>query len=253
MNAMDTTEVPKRIKYFETSEGPEQDRLSSQYIGIVSHQLQDALSAIQFCLKVVLTDLSGSVPEKTKEMIARAENQTTYLIHFVKDLLNLSKIKAAKELEMKYLSLLKIVENVINQLKPRAAKKEISLESKDSTYGSSIFANRDAMEQLFINLLANAIKYTNLNGKVGVELIEEEKYFRVIVWDTGIGILQSDLPYIYDDFYRAKNAQQMEEKGTGLGLSIVNQIVHSHKGEIWAESELNKGSKFIFTLPKRKE
>lgn len=231
----------------------EQSQLQYQYVAVVSHHLQDSLAAIQFCLKLVLTNLGDSVPEKMKEMVSRAESQTTYLLHFVKDLLNLSKIKAAREPEMKNLSLLKIVENVVNQVESRASKKKISLELKDSTYGSAIFANRDAMEQLFINLLVNAIKYTNPNGKVGVELIEEEKYFQVVVWDTGIGIPQPDLPYIFDDFYRAKNARQMEEKGTGLGLSIVKQIVHSHKGEIQVESDPNKGSKFIFTLPKRKE
>jgi len=230
----------------------EQDHLKSQYVSVVSHHLQDSLSTIQFCLKVVLTDLVGSVPEKVREMVSRAESQSIYLLHFVKDLLNLSRVKAVKEMEMKRISLLKIIENVIKQLKPVAAKKSIMLELKDSTHGSSIFANKEAIEQLFINLLVNGIKYTNPDGKVGIEIVEE-KCFRIIVWDTGIGIPEVELPHIFDDFYRATNTKQIKEKGTGLGLSIVKQIVSAHKGEIRVESELNKGSKFILILPKGRE
>jgi signal transduction histidine kinase len=224
----------------------------SQYVALVSHHLQDSLSAIQFCLQLVLSGSVGQVPEKVKEMISRAESQTRHLLHFIRDLLSLSRIQAVRELEMKNLSLLKIVENVIRELRPRASEKTISLELKDSTRGSPAYANRETLEQLFINLIVNAIKYTNPHGKVGVEVIEEDECFRIIVWDTGIGISQSDIEHIFDDFYRAKNAKQIEEKGTGLGLSIVKQAVDVHQGEIWVESELNKGSRFIFTLPKRK-
>lgn len=120
---------------------------------------------------------------------------------------------------------------------------------KNSTAGSLIYANEDALEQLFTNLIVNATKYTPWGGKVGAEIKEEEDHFRATVWDTGIGIPQEELSHIFEEFYRAENAEQMEKEGTGLGLSIVKQIIETHKDEIWVESEVGKGSKFTFTLP----
>ncbi len=228
----------------------EQDRLKSQYVATVSHDLRASLSTIQNCLKVVLSNLTGSVSEKSREMITRAEQRSMHLLHFVKDLLDLSRIKGMKELEMKPLSLSELLGKVTERLRTRAENKGVALTLKNSTNISSIYANEDALEQLFANLILNAIKYTPWGGNVGVEIKEESDRFRATVWDTGIGVRQEDLSHIFEEFYRAKNAEQMEKEGTGLGLSIVKQIIEAHRGEIWVESEVGKGSRFTFTLPK---
>ncbi|MFQ5866915.1 MAG: sensor histidine kinase [bacterium] len=228
----------------------EQDRLKSQYVQTVSHELQASLSTIQSCLKVVLSDLTGSISEKSREMVARAEQRSRQVLHFVKDLLDLSKIRATKELEKKLISFSEIVKKVIEQLKGRAEEKGLTLSLENSTTSSLISANPDALEQLLVNLIVNAIKYTPWGGNVGIQTIEQPDCFQTVVSDTGIGIPQEDLSHIFEDFYRAKNAEQMEKDGTGLGLSIVKQIIEAHKGEIWVESQVGKGSRFIFTLPK---
>jgi len=230
----------------------EQDRLKSQYVLTVSHDLQSSLSAIQSCLKVVLDGLTGEISEKSREMIARAEQRSRYLLQFVKDLLDLSKIRATKEIEKKSISLSEIINKVVEQLKPKAEGKQIVLSVKDSVSPAIIFANAEAIGQLLTNLIDNAIKYTPRGGKVTVECGPStvDGFVQVSVVDTGIGIPQEDLPHIFEDFYRAKNAEQFEKDGTGLGLSIVKQIIETHNGKIWVESQVGKGSKFVFILPK---
>ncbi|MFN3966423.1 MAG: sensor histidine kinase, partial [Endomicrobiia bacterium] len=233
----------------------QQDRLKSQYVLTVSHDLQSSLSTIQSCLKVVLSDLTGEISEKSREMIARAEQRSRYLLGFVKDLLNLSKIRAAKQIEKKPVSLSEIINKVVEQLRQKAQEKQIVLSVENSVNPGIIFANPDAMEQLLINLIDNAIKYTPWGGKVTIKYQPStiNGFVEVSVSDTGIGIPQEELPYIFEDFYRAKNAEKFEKEGTGLGLSIVKQIIKSHNGEIWVESQVGRGTRFIFTLPKEEK
>jgi len=228
----------------------EQDRLKSQYVLTVSHDLQSSLSAIQSCLEVVLDGLTGEISEKSREMVARAEQRSKYLSQFVKDLLDLSKIRATKEIEKKSVSLSEIINKVVEQLKPKAEGKQLVLSVEDSVSPAIIFANADAIEQLLTNLIDNAIKYTPRGGKVTVECGPStvDGFVQVSVVDTGIGIPQEDLPHIFEAFY--KNAEKFEKDGKGLGLSIVKQIIEAHNGKIWVESQVGKGSKFVFTLPK---
>jgi len=232
----------------------EQDRLKSQYVLTVSHDIQSSLSAIQNCLEVVLNGLTGEISEKSKEMITRAEQRSRQLLQFVKDLLNLSKIRAAKEIEKKLISLSEIINKVVEQLKPKAEQKQLVLTVETDLFAQNyvIFANADAIEHLLINLIDNAIRYTPKGGKITIECGTStvEGFVEVSITDTGIGIPQEDLPHIFEDFYRAKNAEQFEKNGTGLGLSIVKQILEVHGGEIWVESQVGKGSRFVFTLPK---
>lgn len=228
----------------------QQSRLKSQYVHTVSHDLQASLSAIQSCLKVVLSDLTGSISEKSREMVARAEQRSRAVLHFVKDLLDLSKMRADRDIEKKSLSLFETIKKVVDHLNPKAEEKKLTLSVENFAGGSLISANPDAIEQLMVNLIMNAVKYTPWNGKVGIKIEEKQDCFQCVVWDTGIGIPQEDLAHIFEDFYRAKNAEQFEKDGTGLGLSIVKQIISAHRGEIWVDSHVGKGSRFFFTLPK---
>lgn len=226
----------------------QQDRLKSQYVLMVSHDLQSSLATIQNCLKVVSTGLTGQLPEKAREMVARAEQRTVYLLHFVKDLLDLSRIKAVRELEKAEFSLRELLFKVAEQLRPRAEEKRISLELKCPQGPCLLYANQDAIEELLMNLAINGIKYTPWGGKVGIETKEVEgmeSCLHTRVWDTGIGIPAEELPRIFDEFYRCKNAEAMEKEGTGLGLSIVKEILRAHQGEIWVESEIGKGTSFF--------
>jgi len=230
----------------------EQDRLKSRYVLTVSHDLQSSLATIQNCLKVVLAGFTGEVSEKSKEMIVRAEQRTLHLLHFVKDLLNLSRIRATKELEKTEISLREVITRVVEELKPNAEEKQIAFELEIPESPCLLYANRNAIEELLINLITNGIKYTTWQGKVKIHLKEVpdmEGCFHTCIQDTGIGIPNQDLSKIFDEFYRSKNAETMEKEGTGLGLPIVKEILKAHKGEIWVESEVGKGSRFFLHYP----
>ncbi len=228
-----------------------QDRLKSEYVLTVSHDLKASLSAIQSCLIVVLSDFAGSISRKAREMITRAEQRSLSLIKFVEDLLNLSRIRASKSLEKQKISLSEIVKKTTEQLICHIEKKNLSLSIKDITSNLYVYANHRELEEVFMNLLLNAVKYTPSEGKIIVSCKKPKqgKYFQITVSDSGIGITHDDLPHIFDDFYRAENAKVFEKDGTGLGLSIVKHIINDMGCEIWAESQLNKGTSFIFNLP----
>ncbi|MDP2941540.1 MAG: sensor histidine kinase, partial [Candidatus Omnitrophota bacterium] len=113
-----------------------------------------------------------------------------------------------------------------------------------------IRATREYIEEAISNLLANSIKYTPSNGKIDIMVSDNGNSILIQIKDTGIGIPKSELSRIFEEFYRASNAKQVERDGTGLGLSIAKQIVQRHNGKIWAESEEGKGSTFSIILPK---
>ena len=228
----------------------EENRLKSRYVWMVSHDIQSSLSTIESCLKVVLDGYGGEVPEKAKEMIMRAEGRTLFLLHFVKDILDLSKIKIEREIQKKEFSLKGLIENILVDLKPKIEEKNISLQLQLKNQ-TSFYADPSAIEQLFANLISNGIKYTPFGGKISVHLKEvKDKLgcFHIMVQDTGIGIEGENLDKIFDEFYRTKNAQKFLKDETGLGLSIVKEIIKIHNGNIWVESEIGKGSKFFITL-----
>ena len=229
----------------------EQDRLKSQYVLMVSHDLQASLSTIQSCLKVVLTKLTDGIADKPREMIARAEERTRHLLDFVKDLLNLSRIRAAREIEKTKISLSQIIIKITDQFKMKMEEKELDI-IIDNSSSTSVIVNVKTIEELIQNILYNAIKYTPRRGQIKIHTRETEKgnFIQSSFEDTGIGIPEEDIPHVFEDFYRSKNAEVLEKNGTGLGLSISKQIVEAHGGKIWVESQNGKGSTFIFTLPK---
>lgn len=228
----------------------EQDRLKSQYVLTVSHELQSSLSTVQICLKVILEGMTGIISAKTREMAARAELRCVQIINFVKDLLSLSRIRAGREMQKNNISMSEVAKRAIEQTKQKIKEKNINLIEKIYGKGLNVIANEDSMEQLLVNLLTNACKYTPYNGKIEISLMDTEESLVGQVEDTGIGISHNDIPRIFDDFYRAENAVVFEKDGTGLGLTIVKQIIENHNGKIWVESQIGKGTRFIFALPK---
>jgi signal transduction histidine kinase len=228
----------------------EQDRQKSQYVLNVSHDIKSSLASIQTCLKVVLGGITGKIPKKSRDMITRAEQRSLSLYHFVEDLLDLSRIRAAKEIDKEKIPLSDVLIGVVEQLKPQIKIAGLTLIVDNLAGKSFIYANRGIIEGLFINLLLNAVKYTPRGGKIifRAEEFRASPFVHISITDTGIGIPKEDLPYIFEDFYRASNAEEYVKEGTGLGLSIVKQIIELHGGKIHVVSKVGKGSSFIFTL-----
>jgi signal transduction histidine kinase len=228
----------------------EQDKLKSQYVLTVSHDIQSSLATVDSCLQTVLQDYTGTIGQETRDMVQRADLRTRHLLEFVRDLLDISRMRTQNDIQKERVDLVEVVEKEIELFREQSREKGITL-SFDNLAGEFFFqANRFSMEQLFNNLLSNALRYTPAGGSVTVSLKpgERKDSIEARITDSGIGIAKENLANIFDDFYRAGNAKKFTENGTGLGLAIVKRIVELHNGVIRVVSEVNNGTTFIVTL-----
>lgn len=229
----------------------ELDKMKSEFIAMVAHELRAPIAAVEQQLTVILSRMAGDISEKQEKLLARAKERTKGLLGLIKDLLDVSKIEAGRMVQYKEpLSLQEIIQKVVDLMRVEAENKKIDLQFHPPIENPIIHADRTSMEGIFTNLISNAIKYTPEGGKVWVNLSEDRGFAKASVSDTGIGIKKDDLPRIFDKFYRVKTAETRQIVGTGLGLSIVKSIVDAHHGSITVESEEGGGSTFTVLLPK---
>jgi len=229
----------------------ELDKMKSEFIAMVTHELRAPIAAVEQQLTVILNKMAGEVTEKQEQLLSRAKERTKGLLALIKDLLDLSKIEAGKMVQYKEpLPLQEVIQKVVDLMKAEADNKKIDLQFSSSPRIYLINADRNSMEGIFTNLISNAIKYTPEGGKVWVNLDEEGEFVKATVSDTGIGIKKEDLPRIFDKFYRVKTTETRQIVGTGLGLSIVKSIVDAHLGSITVESEEGGGTIFNVLFPK---
>ena len=227
----------------------ELDKARAQFILLVTHELRAPVAAIQSYLKLIL---EGYVPpEREREIIQKAERRSLEQLALISDLLELARLQEAKvEERVEFVDMAEVLEGVSDLMRAHAEEKDLFFSVQIEPDLPPVKANVEHMKQLWTNLISNAIKYTEPGGIVVVSLAQNPNYVVGTVRDTGIGIPPEDIPRIFEEFYRAKNAKATERQGTGLGLSIVKRIVETHGGRIRVESELGRGSKFTFVLPK---
>jgi len=224
-----------------------------RFLGIAAHDLKAPLTAIQGFLWVMLGGYSGELTDKQRNMLERSSRRIKELLNLISDLLDIPRIETGQIVqEIKEVSLRQVVKSACDDLRDQAKEKGVKLKVELPQSLPKIRGSSPRLQQVITNLVNNAINYTP-EGVVTVRVTERGKDMQVEVIDTGIGIPPQDLPHVFDDFFRASN---VEAKGTGLGLSIAKRIVETHEGSIWVESpcpESNTGSKFTFTLPKKRE
>jgi signal transduction histidine kinase len=229
----------------------ELDRLKSDFVSNVSHELRTPLTAIKGAVDLVLREVAGPLTEKQTHYLTRVRSNTQHLAGLINDLLDLSKIESGKtEMKSSRVSLAGLVHEVVETLRPVAAEKVITVEATISEPSILVWADRDKINQVLMNLIGNAIKFTPAQGRVTVSASRNGKEsVQVSVSDTGPGIPQSEKEKIFDKFYQIAQAGDVKPKGTGLGLAICRALVELHGGKIWVESEPSGGSIFYFTLP----
>ena len=229
----------------------ELDKMKSEFIAMVTHELRAPIAAVEQQLTVILNKMAGEVTAKQEHLLTRAKERTKGLLNLIKDLLDLSKIEAGKMVQYKEpLSLQEVIQRVVELMKAEAETKKIDLQFSTPPEIPLIQADRNSMEGIFTNLISNGIKYTPEGGKVWITLGEEGGFVKATVSDTGIGIKKEDLPRIFDKFYRVRTTETRQIVGTGLGLSIVKSIVDAHLGSISVESEEGGGTTFTVLFPK---
>lgn len=227
------------------------DRLKSEFVAKVSHELRSPLSTIHEQLALVLNDLMGQLSESEEHLLARAKEKTQGLISTIGDLLDLSRIEAGTTCqEPKPVQLEDLLSNIVDFLGSRARTKQQDL-TLDRPAGPlpTIKADPLALESIFGNLITNAINYTQNGGRIAVKADLTGINLRVRVIDNGFGIEARYLDKIFDRFFRVKNDKTRFITGTGLGLPIVKGLVEALKGRISVESVPDKGTTFTVLLP----
>lgn len=229
----------------------EKDRIKSEYVLRVTHDIKESLAAVQSCVEPVAEKILGPLNSKQDTLLTTAITRTKRLIFFVNALLEITKIKLTQKVKMQYFDLQDVVKTVSQDIIGRAQSKGITFKVNVSPAVVKIYGIRLYIEEAILNLLANSVKYSSRGGTISLDIEEKNNTICIYVRDNGVGIPKEDLPHIFEEFYRAKNVRKIEREGTGLGLAIAKKIVEMHGGKIWLESEEHKGTEIFIELPKK--
>lgn len=245
------------------------EKLKSEFISIVSHELRTPLTSIKNSIDILLSGRCGENSQSAEKFLSMAKQNVSRLSGIINDLLDISKIEAGKmDFHFKPVNIHSVVDYVKSALSGLAKEKNIEILVNETTDLPEIMADSQRLEQVLTNLLSNAIKFTPDGKKITIStefknasqiqyhpcFFDDMKklsgdYIIVSVEDEGIGIAENELLHVFDKFAQIENSLSRKVGGSGLGLPIAKQLLEAHKGAIWCDSELNKGSKFHFALP----
>lgn len=232
----------------------ELSRLKSEFISHVSHELRTPLTSIRWSVENLLDGIPEEPGPKTRAYLSAVYDNTRHLDSMIANLLDVTRIEAGKlEVNSEKIGLSDSIQKAVNQLQPLARQKNITLKVKVSKT-CHVRADQNWLQAVLINLMDNAIKYSDPDKSVHV-IVKTDKSSRsgnkavISIKDQGIGIPEEKQNAIFDQFERVKTDEVKKQKGLGLGLHIVKKLIHLQGGRIWVESRVGKGSIFSFTLP----
>jgi signal transduction histidine kinase/HAMP domain-containing protein len=225
------------------------NRLKSEFLANVSHELRTPMNAIIGYSKLMLDGLDGELNAQQEADLQRVTTAADNLLGLINGLLDLSKIEAGRmEINVEEIDVGPIVEDVVALVRPQSDSKDLDVRANIPVELPTILADRARFRQVLVNLVSNAVKFTD-SGAVTVSATSGEGWVTVSVADTGIGISAEAQAYIFDEFRQADASTTRRYGGTGLGLAISKRLVALHGGRIWVESGTNGGSVFSFTIP----
>lgn len=229
------------------------EMMRREFVANVSHELRTPLTSIKSYTETLL-DGAMENTEMSSRFLQVIDSETDRMTRLVKDLLQLSRIDNMQmQWNMKKLSPASLVKECVSKMKMEANSKNQKLEVYVIGDIPEIIGDKDRLEQVFINLISNAIKYTPGEGEIMVFVGRTTNDVYVKVSDNGVGIPEQDIPRIFERFYRVDKARSREMGGTGLGLSIAKEIVEAHQGSISITSKEGKGTEIVVKLPIQKE
>jgi signal transduction histidine kinase len=223
----------------------------SAFLANMSHELRTPLNAIIGFSEALLAKLFGELNPKQHEYLQDIHDSGQHLLSLINDILDLSKIEAGKlELDAEDVHLPTALENALTLIRERATRKGIAVESELAPGLAEVRADARKLKQIVINLLANAVKFTDAGGQIFVRAAPTPDGVCVEVEDTGIGIAPEHQELIFEEFRQVIDPTTRKQEGTGLGLALVKRLVALHGGEISVQSVLGRGSTFRFTIPR---
>ena len=228
----------------------ELDTLKSEFVATVSHDLRYPLTTMRGY--ATMLEMVGELNEQQTGYVRKILSSVDGMNQLVTSLLDLGRIDAGVDLQPEMVPVQEVVERVIGALQLQASQKQVVISSDISPHAIPLVeADYALLQQAMHNLVENAVIYTEPRGKVTVRVEPDKDQMVFSVFDTGIGIAPVDIPRIFEKFYRGGQKEAKKRQGTGLGLAIVKSIAERHKGRVWVESQLGKGSAFHLAIPFR--
>ncbi len=239
-------DVGRSILFHDITQLKELDKLKSEFVSIVSHDLRSPLTAILGYVE--LLERVGPLNEAQTSFVQRVKQSVDNITNLISDLLDIGRLEAGLALEVESCDLQKILVAIMEEFAPRFEAKQLRVERIFAPTAAIVAGDRKRLHQAFTNLINNAVKYTPEKGRLRVQVSEFKDQVVVEIADTGVGIATEELPHIFEKFYRARNVLDGFE-GTGLGLSIVKSVIERHDGRIWVNSQVGRGTVFSIVLP----
>ena len=228
----------------------EKKLMEENFITMVSHQLRSPLVTIVQYFEVILGGFIQKEEQKT-DMLLKARSKMERLLNLINDWLDIARMNKGQLVDkLKPLSLTKVLTKLVDFSEPVAIEKNITLEISPPSGSDVALGDKDTLEQVFSNLISNALNYTNSGGAVHIAVEEDMDSIFVKFSDTGVGIPKEHLPFIFNQFYQVKKSKNRNRESSGLGLFIAQKIVDAHGGKITVSSEVGIGSTFTIHLPK---
>lgn len=226
------------------------DELKSEFVSVVSHELRTPLATMQEFTSIISDEIPGKLTKEQRQYLDIIKENIDRLTRLISNLLDISNLEAGKiELKKTLIDLGDLVAGILSTVKSQADEKKIELKMQISEPGIHVCADPERIAQILMNLIGNAIRFTQESGRITVEVKKTETEIECSVTDTGVGIAEEDLPKMFCKFQQFGRIPGSGEKGTGLGLSIAKNIVEMHHGRIWVESKVGEGTKLAFALP----
>lgn len=227
------------------------DKMRQDFIANVSHELRTPISMLQGYSEAIVDDIAQTQEEK-KEMARVIYDESLRMGRLVNELLDLARMEAGHiQLTVEEVILSSFINRIIYKFQGLAKDHEIQLSAEIGSEVPPIFLDPDRIEQVLTNLIDNAIRHTPKDGSVKLKVIQEDKGTMIEVSDSGSGIPDEDLPFVFERFYKADKARTRGRSGTGLGLAIVKNIIEAHRGRISVQSKIGQGTTFSFFLPRK--
>jgi signal transduction histidine kinase len=228
----------------------ELDRLKSRFFANVSHELRTPLTLLLAPLEVLVKRFQKINDTGALDLVSTMHNNGMRLLKLINDLLELIRLESGRlELKKEPLSMVDFINGLASAVKQMAVDKKVTLETHTDETLPLILADRDKLEKIVLNLLFNALKFTPQHGRVWLRAEKKDAFYLLIVGDTGVGIAEKSLPFVFDRFWQEDGSAKRKFQGVGIGLALVKELTETMGGQVTVESQLGKGTTFTVSLP----
>ncbi|MEO7298228.1 MAG: ATP-binding protein [Verrucomicrobiota bacterium] len=225
-------------------------QVKDRFFANISHELRTPLTLLLSPLETMLHQRGGSFDGETKSLFGIMHANGMRLLKLINDLLDLVRLESGRlEVKREPMEMTAFIRNIASAAQQMAENKGIKLEISVEPDFGAVLVDRDKLEKVILNLIFNALKFTPKDGRVELRVAREGKDFLLTVTDTGIGIAQKNLPFVFDRFWQADGSSKRKFQGVGIGLSLVKELTEIHGGKVSVESEEGKGTKFTVRIP----